>query len=47
MTFWQWLGIGFGAVAVFELLFLMVCAWIPLMLYKRKVRRSHEQQTER
>lgn len=43
MTFWQWLGIGFGVLAVIEIAFGMAFAGIPLMLYKRKERKSREQ----
>lgn len=43
MTFWQWLGIGFGALAVIEITFGIVVIGIPLMRYKRKERMDREQ----
>ena len=43
MTIWQWLGIGFGVLAVIEIAFGMVFAGIPLARDKRKRRKSREQ----
>lgn len=43
MTFWQWLGIGFGILAVIEITIGIVFIGIPLMRYKRKERMDREQ----